>query len=211
MHPNLDELLALRDGDGTAEVERHVRFCGRCGDELAELRSTAAALQALPAMAAAEDQWPQIAERANRRQRRTVMIRGAMAAACLLAVVSAVIVMRFIPPNEAELSFLEPDAQLAIEQLTSASQELELVLKSPSLRSQVMSPQRAAIIVDIEDRITLVDLALAEGLGNSPDEFAVALWSDRVELLDALVTVRTMPSGSETIVFANNSFEGSNR
>lgn len=210
MHPKLEQLLDLRDGNGDAGVASHVRVCGRCSDVLAELRATAAALRALPEMAVAENQWPQIAQRAHRQRRRSAMIRGAITAAGVLAVFSAVMVMHDAQPGEVALARLDQDAQLAIEELTSASQELELVLKTPSLRNQVMSPQRAAIIVDIEDRITLVDLALAEGLGDSPDELAVALWSDRVGLLDALVTVRTTPVGSDAIVYANNSFEGSN-
>ena len=211
MHPSLDELLDLRDGDGAAEVARHVQFCGQCAHQLAELRATAAELRALPAMDAADDQWPRIVERAVRRRRRWSMISRATAAACLLAALAAVMVTRFTPTNEAVLSPPETDVQLAVEQLTSASRELELVLKSPSLRSQVMSPRRAAIIIDIEDRIALVDLALAEGVADPPDGLAVALWSDRVELLDALVAARTAPPGSESIVFANNSFEGSHR
>ena len=137
------------------------------------------------------------------------MVSTATAAACLVAALATVIVTRFTPTNEVVLSPPETELQMAVEQLTSASRELELVLKSPSLQSQVMSARRAAIIVDIEDRIALVDLALAEGVADPPDELAVALWSDRVELLDALVTARAAPPGSDPIVFADNSFEGS--
>jgi hypothetical protein len=209
MHPNLDELLDLRDGDGAAEVARHVQFCGQCAHQLAELRATAAELRALPAMEAADDQWPRIVDRAVRRRRRLSMISRAAAAAGLVAALAAVMVTRYMPTDEAVPSPPETDAQLAVEQLTSASRELELVLKSPSLRFQVMSPRRAAIIVDIEDRIALVDLALAEGVADPPDELAVALWSDRVELLDALVTARTAAPGGEPVVFADISFEGS--
>ncbi len=211
MHPKLGELLDLRDGDGDAEVAHHARFCGRCGDELTELRATADALRALPSLDPTEDQWPLLVEGVVRRRKRSWLIRGSTAAAGALAALSAVVVMRVAPPKAAVSPLFDADALLAVEQLASASQELELVLQNPSLRSQILSPRRAAIIVDIEDRIALVDLALAEGVGDPPDEHAVALWSDRVELLDALVTARTEGPKDESIVYAENSVEGSSR
>ena len=211
MHPNLDELLALRDGDGDVEGSRHVRFCGQCGDELAELSAAAAALRALPSIVAAEDQWPRIQDRVVRRHKRSLILRLTAAAACGIAVLVAVMVVRPVPPDEAIPADRDAYAPLAVEHLTNASKELELVLHRPSLRTQVLSPTRAAIIVDIEDRIALVDLALAESTGDPPDETAVALWSDRVELLDALVSVRGGPPRSDGIVYANQVSEGSIR
>ena len=211
MHPNLDELLALRDGDGDVEGSRHVRFCGQCGEELAELSTAAAALRALPAIVAAEDQWPRIQDRVLRRRKRSLILRVAAAAACGVAALVAVMVVRPVPPDEAIPADRDAYAPLAVEHLTNASKELELVLHRPSLRTQVLSPTRAAIIVDIEDRIALVDLALAESTGDPPDETAVVLWSDRVELLDALVSVRGGPPRSDGIVYANQVSEGSIR
>jgi hypothetical protein len=211
MHPRLGELLDLRDGDGTADVARHVRLCRQCAEELAELRATAVALRALPEMDVGEDQWPIVVDRIVRRRRRSWLFRGATAAAGVLAVLSAVVVVRVAPPNEVVSPPSDADARLAVEQLASASQELELVLQNPSLHSQVLSPRRAATIVEIEDRIALVDLALAENVGDSPDELAVVLWSDRVELLDALVEARTARPRGDSIVFAEHPFEGSIR
>lgn len=211
MHPNLDELLALRDGDGDVEGLRHVRFCGQCGEELAELSRVAAALRALPSIVAAEDQWPRIQDRVVRQRKRSLILRLAAAAACAVAVLVAVILVRPIPPDEAIPADRDAYAPLAVEHLTNASMELELVLHRPSMRTQVLSPRRAAIIVDIEDRIALVDLALAESTSDPPDETAVALWSDRVELLDALVSARGGPPRSDGIVYANQVSEGSIR
>ena len=211
MHPNLDELLALRDGDGDVEGSRHVRFCGQCGEELAELSTAAAALRALPAIVAAEDQWPRIQDRVLRRRKRSLILRVAAAAACGVAALVVVMVVRPAPPDEAIPADRDAYAPVAVEHLTNASKELELVLHRPSLRTQVLSPTRAAIIVDIEDRIALVDLALAESTSDPPDETAVALWSDRVELLDALVSARGGPPRSDGIVYANQVFEGSIR
>ena len=206
MHPSLNELLELRDGDVDVEVAHHVRFCGRCAEELAELRATGAALRSLPPIGAVEDQWPRIRDRFVRRRRRSARIWGAAAAACVVVVIAATFMAQLMRPNEAA-----PDARMSVRQLTSASQELEMVLQTPSFRSQVMSPRRAAVIVDIEDRIALVDLALAEGVGNPPDELAVSLWSDRVELLDALVTARGGFPENSDFEYANYALEGSDR
>jgi hypothetical protein len=82
------------------------------------------------------------------------------------------------------------EPRVAVEHLSAASRELELVLQDPSLRSRVLSPQRAAVIVELEDRIALVDRALAENADQEPGARTVVLWSERVELLDALVAAR---------------------
>jgi len=211
MHPSRDELLDLRDGESDPGVANHIRFCGKCERELAELRATASALRALPAFDAPEDCWPQIRDRERRRRKRTSMIRGGAAAASVLAVLTAVAVVRFAAPDEHGQPPRAADARLAVEQLTIASQELEQVLRNPSLRSPVLSPRRAAFIIDIEDRIALVDVALAERNGGLADERVVALWSDRVELLDALVTVRGDLSSEKDIFSAKHAFEGSDR
>jgi hypothetical protein len=52
MHPTLDDLLALRDGDGPADAARHVEQCERCSGAIEELRAAASALRALPASGA---------------------------------------------------------------------------------------------------------------------------------------------------------------
>jgi hypothetical protein len=65
------------------------------------------------------------------------------------------------------------------------------------------------MIVELEDRIALVDLALAQHTDRQPDERAVVLWSDRVELLDALVTARSGESREFGVIHAVNRNQGS--
>ena len=190
MQPKLEELLALRDGDGAAATARHVEQCENCRAELEELEAPARALKDLPSFEAPDEAWSVIRHRVGARRRSSLGIRFGLAAACLLAVAAVTLVARFglvvddpIPPAIGE-------TRLAVEHLSSASRELERVLQDPSLQSRVLSPGRAAMIVELEDRIALVDIALAEHADQEPDERAVVLWSDRVQLLDALVTVR---------------------
>lgn len=194
MHPKPEELLALRDGDGAAETARHVEQCENCRAKLGELEATARALKDLPSFKAPDEAWSEIRHRIVARRRSSIRLRFGLVAACLLAVATVTLVVRFgmvvddpIPPGIGE-------TRLAVEHLSSASRELELVLREPSLQSRVLSPGRAAMIVELEDRIALVDIALAQNADQEPDDRAVVLWSDRVQLLDALVTVR----GGET-------------
>jgi hypothetical protein len=194
MHPKLDELLALRDGDGAVDTARHVERCERCRAKLEELRATASALRDLPSFAPPSEAWAGIRQRIISHRRRSTGVRVALVAACFLAVAAVTLVARFGALGDDPRRPGIADTRLAVEHLSSASRELELVLQDPSLQSQVLSPRRAAMIVELEDRIALVDIALAQRTDDEPGERAVVLWSDRVELLDALVTAR----GGET-------------
>jgi ABC-type enterochelin transport system substrate-binding protein len=73
----------------------------------------------------------------------------------------------------------------------------------------VLSPRRAAVIVDLEDRIATLDMAMADQTADWGVEKNVALWSRRVELLDALVTARTGTLGEEGVGYAVFRYEGS--
>jgi hypothetical protein len=191
MHLNLDELLALRDGDGAARAALHVERCDACRAELEELRKTVTVLRDLPAFEPPSEAWTEIRRRIVSRRRRWAGLRFALIAASILAVGSTTLLTRFghfgDPVERPQID----EARLAVKYLSAASRELELVLQDPSLHSRVLSPQRAAMIIEIEDRIAVVDMALAQHPDEEPGERAVVLWSDRVELLDALVAARS--------------------
>ncbi len=208
MHPNLDDLLALRDGKSPAEAARHVEQCAQCSAELEELRSAASALRALPQVGADRDLWPEIRRRAVGHRRKKLALQVGAVAASIVAVVAAVVQLRSPAPirgPEATAS----NAQGAIDELAAASQGLEAVLRDPALRRQVLSPRRAAVIVDLEDRIAVLDMAMADQPMDWGVEKNVALWSHRVELLDALVTARTGDLGEEGVGYAVFRYEGS--
>jgi hypothetical protein len=206
MHPNLDDLLALRDGDGSAEVADHVEHCAVCSESVAELRATASALRALPPIGTNRDHWPELRRRIVGRRQTVRAIRVGAVAASLIAVAASVVLMR--APATAPAAG-EVDARLAVNELTAASRGLEEVLRDPALRRQVLSPRRAAVIVDLEDRIAVVDVALADQSTDQGVEREVALWSHRVELLDALVTARTGALNEQGPGYAAIRYEGS--
>ncbi len=208
MHPSLDDLLALRDGEAPAETARHVEQCGRCSNELEDLRSAASALRSLPTLGTDRDLWPEIRRRAlNRRRRDRVVWIGAVAASIL--VVAATVVLLRSPEALVGIETANADAEIAFDELTAASRGLEAVLRDPALRRQVLSPRRAAVIVDLEDRIATLDLVMVDQTTDWGVEQDIALWSRRVELLDALVTARTGALGEEGVGYAVFRYEGS--
>ncbi len=208
MHLDLDELLALRDGEGTVEAERHVAGCKSCRAEIGGLRAASNALRALPPCPPPQGSWAMIRRRIINQRRRPVDKRLGIAVAIFLALATAAVVGRIGMKGGSVNTAITDDTRIAIEQLSIASRELERVLQDSSLRSPVLSTRQAAMIVEIEDWIALVDLALAQDT-HDRGERAVALWSDRVELLDALVTARGGEVSTDGVVVANNREKGS--
>ena len=49
-HCTVEDLLALRDGEGSGAARRHLEGCDRCRAELDRLHQRVAALKALPAL-----------------------------------------------------------------------------------------------------------------------------------------------------------------
>ena len=209
MHPKLDELLALRDGEGAADVVRHVQRCETCRTELAGLRAMAVALEELPPLEIPGDVWPEIRRRIISRHRRSTRVRLALIAASVLAVATVTVVARFGAVGGDPIRPGIDETRLAVEYLSDASRELERVLRDPSLQSPVLSPWRAAMIVELEDRIALVDIALAQHADRDSLEREVVLWSDRVELLDALVAARGGDTRNFGVTYAVTRTQGS--
>jgi hypothetical protein len=208
MHPNLDELLALRDGDGSAETAQHVAHCARCSHELDELCAAAAALRALPRVGVDRDPWPDIRRRVVTRRRRALTVRiGAVAASVLAAVTAVVLTQSGDQPARLEAG--AAGARAAVTELEAASRGLEATLRDPALQYQVLSPRRAAVIADLEDRIAVVDMALVERSADWSTAQNIALWSHRVELLDALVAARTGSEDDNGVGYAVFHYEGS--
>src|SRR5260221_7857014 len=86
MHCTMDDLLALRAGEGSAWARSHAAACAACRAELEALYQRVAQLKALPARRPARDRWPAVrdvvlAERRRRRERGGVS--GLVAAAAL--------------------------------------------------------------------------------------------------------------------------------
>ena len=197
-HPGLEELLALRDGDGEALVADHVAGCEQCAAEVESLREVASGLRGLPHCAPPRDLWPDISGGVPRRRRQTVWM-AAVAAAAVLMVIG---VAQWRSPRVPHETSNEPNPAAMVKELSSASRELEALLRNPAFQGQILSARRAAVIVDLEDRIAMVDMALAADPEAGSEVRTVALWGHRVQLLDALVTARGGLARDDELVYA---------
>ena len=182
MHCTMDDLLALRDGEGSVWARRHVEACASCRAELEEAYQRVAQLKALPARRPSRDRWPAVieaiqAERARRRRR-----WGGLG----LAAAAAGIALMVIGPMSGNTGSAE---QLA--QAKQQSAQLESTLQDYDTEGRVMSGREAEITARLEDQIAALDGQLA--LLNDPamqESQLVDMWRQRVDLMQQLVQVR---------------------
>jgi anti-sigma factor RsiW len=184
-HCTLDDLLAIRDGEGSLTARKHLDGCDRCQAELDRLHQRVAALKALPALRPPRDRWPQVRAMVTgaRRRRRRIMAGWAS-----LAAAAAVVVMVGV---HAVGMHRQVAARMAnLDSLVAQSQQLEEALRAYDPTSRVLSGRAASTIAQIEDRIAMVDAQLAEAQrGGARQAQLVPLWQQRVQLMGQLVKV----------------------
>jgi len=183
MHCTMDDLLALRAGEGSAWARSHAEACATCRAELDALYQRVAQLKALPARRPARDRWPAVREvvMAGRRRRRERWGVWSVAAA---AAVAGLLVFRPFGTRQADA------AELARVKQESATLEQQLDRYDPDAR--VISGRLAALAAALEDRIAVIDGELARlGPPDVPLRPAelVKLWQQRVDLMQQLVGV----------------------
>ena len=183
MHCTMDDLLALRAGEGSAWARQHAAGCAVCRAELEALYQRVAQLKALPVRRPARDRWPAVRDAvlAERRLRRGRWGLSGLAAAAALA---GLLVFRpfWSKPIDA--------AELARVKLQSATLEQQLQRYDPDAR--VTSGRSAALAAVLEDSIAVIDGELAQ-LGpiraQARPADLVTLWQQRVDLMEQLVSV----------------------
>ena len=182
MHCTMDDLLALRDGEGSVWARRHREECAACRAELEAVYQRVAQLKALPALQPARDRWPAVrdvvlAERARRRRRWTGFAFAAAAALTGLMVIAPTLGNK---TNAEDLA-----------QAKQQSAQLESTLQDYDPEGRVMSGREAEISARLEDQIALVDGRLIQ-LDDQSVQAAllVDLWRQRVDLMQQLVQVR---------------------
>ena len=181
MYCTIEDLVALRDGEGSVWARRHVVECAECQAERERLYQRVAQLKALPAVRPPRDRWHAIqdtvlAERSRRRQR---WLRSG------LAVAAAVAGLMIVRPM-LQKPVLADD--LAKAKLQSA--QLETVLRDYDSDSRVMSGREADLTAQLEDQIASLDGRLAQfGDSGFGDAQLVDLWRQRVDLMQQLMQV----------------------
>ncbi len=180
-HGTSEELLALRDGEGSAWMRQHVAECAACAAALQRLEQVRAQLRALPAFAPPRDRWPVIAQAARQeRRRRQVSWSAGMVAA------AAVLVLSFVVLRHSRSA---PD-DAALRQAMAESAAMEQVFRSLQPDQRALTGRTAGVVADLEDRLAQVDAALNDTMTVRADPQHVAdLWRQRAGLLSALVDV----------------------
>jgi anti-sigma factor RsiW len=197
-HLELAELLALRDGEGTAFARAHVESCAACRGELERLYRVRAELRALPTMSPPRELWPRVAA-AVRQWRLRRRIAFGTSGTAVAAVLVALVVLRGPSAGGAQRSADVWVAEAASQDLgpvISRSRQLESLLEAYRPTYKVYDAPTALAVSVLEDRIVLLDRMLAESRAIGADRQVLrGLWGERVEALETLVGLELVYEG----------------
>ncbi len=187
IHCTMDELLAIRDGEGSQAASRHLDECDECRDELDLLHQRVAALKTMPILSAPRDRWSVVRDEvlAGRAKKRRQLV-GGLAAATAASVMLTLVVGQLVVP-----AAREPDP---LAELVTEAQSLEQALRVLRPESRVMNGRVATAVAALEDRLFALDVRFgrAQQRRASREQF-IRLWEERVGLMGALVEVRRAP------------------
>ena len=184
-HCSMQDLLAMRDGEGSSAARAHLAACEACQRELDLVHQRVAALKALPALRAPRDRWPVIREATQATRRRGYRVTAtwvALAAAASVALLVGVRVVGSPAENGA--------GRVTLDELMSQSQNLEEALRALDPTSRVLNGRTAGAIADMEDRIAVIDARLGDRRANNLGRDEIRdLWYQRVDLMNALINL----------------------
>ena len=185
MHCTMDDLGALRAGEASVWARQHITTCATCQKELEALYQRVAQLKALPALRPARDRWPAVrdlvrAERSRRRRRWGTWGGGSLAAAAAIAA------LLLVQPSGGQGGSLHAE----LSQVKRQSASLEDSLQRYDIEGRVLSGHAAALVAELEDRISAIDGTLSHREPGAQDAQLVKLWQDRVDLMRELVNAR---------------------
>src|SRR3989449_7257483 len=91
MHCTMEDLVAVRDGEGSPGARRHLEDCAACRAELDALYQRVAQLKALPALRPPRDRWDVVRAELVATQRRRRRRWGTMSLAAAAAVAGLIV------------------------------------------------------------------------------------------------------------------------
>lgn len=200
-HLGIEELLALRDGEGTYRATTHIESCAECRRELDRLYQVRAALRALRPLKPPRNLWPRVAAVVSRRRvrARTGLATAGLAAAAVLAgalVLRAPLVdeaPRLAAPVEFRDVWRAESRSADLGPMIVRADELETILRDYAPTYQVFDAPTALVVSVLEDRIQLIDAALTESRAEGVDrELLRGLWTERVSALETLVGLQVV-------------------
>jgi hypothetical protein len=176
----MEDLGALQAGEASVWARRHITTCAACQAELEGLYQRIAQLKALPALHPPRDRWPVVKSALHAQRSRRRRTWGAWTGSlALAATIAAVLLMQ--PPNT---------AYAELSQVKQQSATLEDSLQRYDTDGRVLSGHAAAVVADLEDRISILDGTLAQREQSARDAELVQLWQERVGLMRELVNAR---------------------
>ena len=187
IHCTMDELLAIRDGEGSQAASRHLDECDDCSHELNLLHQRVAALKTMPTLNPPRDRWSVVrdevlAGRAKKRRQFVGWLGAAAAASVMLTLGVGQLVVS---------AAREPDP---LAELVNEAQSLEQALRVFRPESRVMSGRVATAVAALEDRLFALEVRLGRAQQRRASrEQVIRLWEERVGLMGALVEVRRAP------------------
>jgi hypothetical protein len=150
-HCSIQELLEVRNGEGSLGARTHVDECARGRDELDRIHQRVAALKALPSLNAPRDRWSVVRQSIVDQRRRVWLVRTGWVAAAAIALALGANGLLSWPAAAPEQSELE------IQQLVTQAAQLDSQLVAVVSRPRVVNGLAAIAIVDLEDQISVVD------------------------------------------------------
>lgn len=185
-HCSIQELLEVRNGEGTVGAKIHVDECEECRNELDRLHQRVAALKALPSLSAPRDRWPLVRQHIVEARQRLWWRRMGWAAAAAIALTLGA--NGLVPWPGAEPDTNEVELQTLVEQ----SAQLDSMLRTVEKRTRVVNGLTAVTIADLEDRIIFLDSRLSSARRVAISEAQLRqLLEQRVLLMDALLNTHT--------------------
>jgi hypothetical protein len=182
----MQELLELRDGEGTVAARRHVDECERCCEELERTHQRVAALKALPSLSPPRDRWHVTRDLIVAERRQTGWIRSGWVSLAAAAVLLFIVGTDGVFPVGADSEDVPATAEL--EALVQQAEGLEQALGTVVSQMRVVNGLTALAIADLEDRLAVLDSRLATtGRVTLTQGELTELWRERVVLMDALV------------------------
>lgn len=196
-HLEMEDLLDLRDGEGSAWGRAHVRSCEACRAEVDRLHHLRAELRALPTYRPPRDLWPRIADRARGRRRRTRLVMSTIGLAAAATLAGVILLRGPLGPKgegamEADVWTTEMSSR-DLGPVIERSRQLETLLETYRPTTRVYDAPTALAVSVLEDRMVLLDRMLAEGRAAGAERSVIrGLWGERVQTLEKLVGLEMM-------------------
>src|SRR6185295_10845347 len=102
IHCTIEDLLALKDGEGSAWARRHLGECADCQTGFDGLHQRVAGLRALATLNPPRDRWPEVRANLVKEQRKRRMVKVRWGSLALAASLVGVIAIRAVRQRQAD-------------------------------------------------------------------------------------------------------------